>query len=121
LATNSAAFARHQDAGQNPASGGSMRNFFIIGVVAALSAIQASAEDLGDPCVGAPSANGIGYLPSARGHQMPLTENQCEAIIKREFRLSLFEIPQEDEDPMTVTLGLKNGGGILRLRIPFSF
>jgi hypothetical protein len=52
---------------------------------------------------------------------MPLTENQCEAIIKREFRLSLFEIPQEDEDPMTVTLGLKNGGGILRLRIPFSF
>jgi hypothetical protein len=98
-----------------------MRNFFIIGVVAALSAIQASAEDLGDPCVGAPSANGIGYLPSARGHQMPLTENQCEAIIKREFRLSLFEIPQEDEDPMTVTLGLKNGGGILRLRIPFSF
>jgi hypothetical protein len=45
----------------------------------------------------------------------------CEAAAKHELRLSLFEIPQEEEDPMSVSVGLKQGGGILRFRIPFSF
>ena len=98
-----------------------MRQIGMIGMLAALAAIPASAEDLGDPCIGQSSGNSVGFRMPARGEQMLLTENQCEAIAKREFRLSLYEIPQEGEDPMTFTLGLKNGGGILRLRIPFSF
>jgi hypothetical protein len=33
----------------------------------------------------------------------------------------LLEIPQEDEDAIQLSLGIKNGGGTLRLKIPFSF
>jgi len=39
----------------------------------------------------------------------------------REFRLPLLEVPQEEEDPVQLSLGIKNGGAILRLKIPFSF
>jgi hypothetical protein len=39
----------------------------------------------------------------------------------RELRALLLEIPQEDEDPVQLSLGIKNGGGMLRLKIPFSF
>jgi hypothetical protein len=32
-----------------------------------------------------------------------------------------MRIPQEDEDPMELSFGVKNNGGMLRLKIPFSF
>jgi len=98
-----------------------MRQIGMIGVLAAFVAVSASAEDAGRPCLGLSAGNGMAGAPSAQGEQLLFTDNQCEAITKREFRLSLFEIPQDDEDPMTLSLGLKNGGGILRLKIPFSF
>jgi hypothetical protein len=48
-------------------------------------------------------------------------DNRCEASTNRELRLPLLEIPQEDEDPMALSLGAKYNGAILRLKIPFSF
>jgi hypothetical protein len=33
----------------------------------------------------------------------------------------LLEIPQEEEDPMALSLGAKSNGLILRFKIPFSF
>jgi hypothetical protein len=50
-----------------------------------------------------------------------LTENQCEALKARELRALLLEVPQQEEDPVQLSLGVKNGGAVLRLKIPFSF
>ena len=58
---------------------------------------------------------------AARDEQPLLTDNQCEAMKSREFRLLLLEVPQEEEDPVQLSLGIKNGGATLRLKIPFSF
>jgi hypothetical protein len=33
----------------------------------------------------------------------------------------LLEIPQEEENPMELSLGVKSNGGSLRFKIPFSF
>jgi hypothetical protein len=52
--------------------------------------------------------------------QSLLTENQCEAIKTRELRALLLEVPQSDEDPLQLSIGVKNGGATLRLKIPFS-
>lgn len=54
--------------------------------------------------------------------QQPLlTNTQCESLETRELRAPLLEIPQDDEDPMQLSLGIKNGGLTLRLKIPFSW
>lgn len=50
-----------------------------------------------------------------------LTITQCESIETRELRAPLLEVPQDDEDPMQLSLGIKNGGLSLRLKIPFSW
>ena len=50
-----------------------------------------------------------------------LTRNQCEAMKTRELRALLLEVPQTDEDPVQFSVGIKNGGVTLRLKIPFSF
>ena len=55
------------------------------------------------------------------GQQPFLTGNQCEAIKTRELRALLLEIPQEEENPMELSLGVKSNGGSLRFKIPFSF
>jgi hypothetical protein len=39
----------------------------------------------------------------------------------RELRALLLEVPQEDEGPVQLSLGVKNGGAALRLKMPFSF
>jgi hypothetical protein len=39
----------------------------------------------------------------------------------RELRALLLEIPQQDENPMELSLGVKSNGGTLRFKIPFSF
>jgi len=98
-----------------------MRRIGMIGVLAALVAASASADDAKAPCLGLFAGNGKNEYSTAQGNQLFLTDNQCEAVTRREFRLQFLEIPQDDEDPMTFSLGLKNGGGILRFKIPFSF
>jgi len=57
----------------------------------------------------------------AQDEQPLLTGNQCEAMKSRELRALLLEVPQEEADPIQLSLGIKNGGGILRLKIPFRF
>ena len=42
-----------------------------------------------------------------------LTGNQCEAVKRRELRVPLLEIPQEGEDPMSLSVGTKGDGGTL--------
>jgi hypothetical protein len=50
-----------------------------------------------------------------------LTSNQCEAVKRRELRVPLLELPQEEEDPMSLSLGTKGDGATLHFKIPFSF
>jgi len=50
-----------------------------------------------------------------------LTNTQCDSLETRELRAPLLEIPQDGEDPMQFSLGIKNGGLTLRLQIPFSW
>jgi len=54
-----------------------------------------------------------------QGTEPLLTDNQCKALKTRERRAPLLEIPQEEE-PVQLSLGIKNGGGTLRLKIPFA-
>ena len=62
-----------------------------------------------------------GATDDSVAEQPLLTGNQCEAQKTRELRALLLEIPQEDEDPMQFSLGIKTGGAMLRFKIPFSF
>ncbi len=58
---------------------------------------------------------------SAGGEQLLLTDNRCDAMKNEELRASLMRIPQEDENPVELSFGVKKDGGMLRLKIPFSF
>src|SRR5262245_9526255 len=98
-----------------------MRQIGILAVLAALIAGPAYAENSKSPCLGVLPGAGETDGLSAQGSQLLLTENQCEAVTRREFRLQLLEIPQDGEDPMALSIGIKNGGGLLRFKIPFSF
>jgi hypothetical protein len=96
-----------------------VRRLGFIAVLAVLVAVAAIAGNEKKPCLGLPGDQDDDRLAS---DELPLlTDNQCEAAKKREFRLPLIEIPQEEEDPMALSLGAKDGGGILRFKIPFSF
>jgi hypothetical protein len=92
--------------------------FGVAAVFAGFFALSANAEE---SCPGLFAGNGQAESQPEQGDRLFLSGNQCEAAAKRELRLSLFEISQEEEDPMSVSLGVKQGGGILRFRIPFSF
>ena len=98
-----------------------MRQIGVIGVFAAFVAVSAYADDGRQPCPGLFAGFGKTDGPSAQGDQLLLTDNQCEAVAKRELRVPLLEIPQDGEDPMSLSFGAKNVGGILRFKIPFSF
>ena len=50
-----------------------------------------------------------------------LAANECETLKTQELRATLLEIPQDGEEPIELSLGLKNGGGTHRFKIPFSF
>jgi hypothetical protein len=93
----------------------------IIGFLAALFAVSAGAMDANRPCPGSLEEKGWADDSPGQGKQQLLLDNQCEAPTNRELRLPLLEIPQEDEDPMALSLGAKYNGAILRLKIPFSF
>jgi hypothetical protein len=96
-----------------------MRQLGMIGILAALVTAPALAENAKQPCLGS-FANGEPDGP-APGAQLILTDNQCESVTRREFRLQLLEIPQDGEAPMALSIGIKSGGGLIRFKIPFSF
>jgi hypothetical protein len=93
----------------------------IIAIFAVLIAVSADAMDVNRPCSGLLEEKGWADDSPASGEQPLLMENQCEALKSRELRLRLLEIPQEEEDPIALSLGVKNGGVVLRFKIPFSF
>ena len=96
-----------------------MRRIGVIGFLALVISAPAAAADAKGGC-DAPFEQSA--EPNGEPSLQPLlTRNQCDAIEARELRAPLLEIPQEDEDPMRLSLGVKNGGLALRLKIPFSF
>ena len=98
-----------------------MRWIGIIAIFAALVTVSADAMDTKVPCVDLVKENGrVDDLPALA--ELPfLTGNQCEAVKRRELRVPLLEIPQEEEDPMSLSLGTKGDGATLHFKIPFSF
>ena len=49
-----------------------------------------------------------------------LTRNQCEAEKRRELRMPLLEIPRDENDPMSLSIGIKGDGATLHFRVPFN-
>ena len=96
-----------------------MRWIGILGIFAALISGSAEAMDENRPCLDLLEENG--GMDDSLVEEPLLTGNQCEALKTRELRALLLEIPQEDEDAIQLSIGIKNGGGTLRLKIPFSF
>jgi hypothetical protein len=93
----------------------------ILGILAALVTGSADAMDVNRSCLDLLEENDGAKVSPAQDEQPLLTDNQCEAMKSREFRLLLLDVPQEEEDPVQLSLGIRNGGAILRLKIPFSF
>jgi hypothetical protein len=93
----------------------------ILGILAAVATGSADAMDANSRCLNSLEENDGMDSSAAQGSQLRLTENQCEAMKTQELRAPLLEIPQEGEDPIQFSLGIKSGGGTLRLKIPFSF
>jgi hypothetical protein len=93
----------------------------ILGILAALVTGSADAMDMNRSCLDLLEENDGAKVSPAQDEQPLLTDNQCEAMKSREFRLLLLDVPQEEEDPVQLSLGIRNGGAILRLKIPFSF
>ena len=98
-----------------------MRWIGILGILAALVTGSADAMDMNRSCLDLLEENDGAKVSPAQDEQPLLTDNQCEAMKSREFRLLLLDVPQEEEDPVQLSLGIRNGGAILRLKIPFSF
>jgi hypothetical protein len=96
-----------------------VRRLGILGVFVMLLSVSADADEAKKRCYD--SLDASNQPDYAQGDQLYLTDNQCDAVAKRELRLKLFEIPQEDEDPMSLSVGAKGLGGVLRFKIPFSF
>jgi hypothetical protein len=98
-----------------------VRSVGILGIVLAFSAMPADAMDANRSCLDLLEEDDGAKVSPAPDERPLLTGNQCEAMKSRELRAPLLEIPQDDEDPIQLSLGIKNGGGTLRLKIPFSF
>ena len=98
-----------------------MRGIGILATFAALVGFSADAMDTNNPCPGLLEENDELDESSTLLQQPLLTDNQCEALKTRELRALLLEIPQEGEDPMELSIGIKNSGGIIRFKIPFSW
>lgn len=98
-----------------------MRSVGILGIVLAFATTPADAMDANRSCLDVLEEHDGAEDSPAQDEQPLLTGNQCEAMKSRELRALLLEVPQEEEDPIQLSLGIKNGGGTLRLKIPFSF
>jgi hypothetical protein len=78
----------------------------ILGIILATVVTgSADAMDENRPCLDLLAENG--GVDDSLAEQPLLTRNQCEALKTRELRALLLEIPQEDEDPMALSLGIK--------------
>jgi len=96
-----------------------VRRIGILGLVLAFAAGPADATEAQDRCAGLLEDNdGSSDSPALPAPPL-LTDNQCEALKNKEVRVPLLVIPQEDEDPVQLSIGVKNGSGMLRLKIPF--
>jgi hypothetical protein len=93
----------------------------IIGVFVALLAVPASAANEKKPCIGLVQETGRIEDPTAQAKQPLMTANECEAVKRHQLQMHLLEIPQEDEDPMGLSVGSKDKGGMFYFKIPFSF
>ena len=98
-----------------------MRRMGIIGIFAALATTSADALDAYRTCPGLLEEMAADDDSPGQVERPLLTENRCEAMKSQELRAPLIRIPQEEEDPMELSFGVKNNGGMLRLKIPFSF
>lgn len=94
-----------------------------IGILGILGAIGSSSADAMDVAPGCPGffEDTAAEDPLADDELPLLRNNRCEATKTQELRAPLMRIPQDKEDPMELSLGIKNGGGVLRFKIPFSF
>ena len=97
-----------------------MRSVGILGLVLAFAAMPADAMDVSRSCLDLLGESDGAEVSPAQGEQPLLTGNQCETMKSRELRALLLEVTQEEEDPVQLSLGIKNGGATLRLKIPFS-
>ena len=98
-----------------------MRWIGILGIVGALGGAASAHALEANTCPGLVEDFDAVDTTPARGDQPLLTENGCEVAKSQELRATLMRIPQEEEDPMELSFGVKNSGGMLRLKIPFSF
>ncbi len=98
-----------------------MRSAGIPGIVLSFATTPAEAMRASGSCLDLLEECGGAEVSPTQGEQPFLTGNQCEAIKTRELRALLLEIPQEEENPMELSLGVKSNGGSLRFKIPFSF
>ena len=85
-----------------------MRWIGILGILAALVTGSAYAMDANRSCLDLLEENDGAKVSPAQDEQPLLTDNQCEAMKSRELRVLLLEVPQEEEDPMALSLGIKN-------------
>jgi len=98
-----------------------VRRIGVLAIFLAFAAGPADAAEENGRCVGLLEENDGSANPPELSAQPLLTDNQCEALKNKELRAPLLELPQEDEDPVQLSVGVKNGSGMLRLKIPFSF
>ena len=98
-----------------------MRWIGIIGIFAVLVTVSADAMDTKRPCSGLAEEKGNKVDLPAPSELPLLTDRQCEALKSRELRMPLLEIPQQEEDPMALSLGTKGDSATLHFKIPFSF
>lgn len=97
-----------------------MRWIGILAAFAVLISTSADAFEQNRTCPGFPEGIDTTASPP-NGEQPLLLENRCEAIKREELRAPLMRIPQDDEDPMELSFGIKSNGGMLRFKVPFSF
>jgi len=99
-----------------------VRYAIALGVFAAFLAVSAAyAAEAKKQCLALPQEKIDTDDPVAQVAQPLLTQNECEAIQRHGLQIQLVEIPQDGEDPMRLSLGSKEKGGMFYFKIPFSF
>jgi hypothetical protein len=92
-----------------------------IGILGIVAVLATSAEAQDATCLGHfEEVDPVDDTPP-QGEMPFLMKNRCEAMKSQELRAPWMRIPQEGEDPMELSFGVKKDGGMLRLKIPFSF
>ena len=97
-----------------------MRLIGVISIFAMLVTVSADAADTKRPCAVTLEEKGRLEESPAQGNLPLLTDRECEALKNRELRVPLLEIPQEDENSMTLSIGVKGSGATFHFKIPFS-